>query len=91
MYNSGPTDDTNSYTCGGDLQTEPVICDGLRTVYKHENEDKLQSYGGYNPAACKKNSSGHYRQPPGTLTKGTAPGGAYSDNGSDRIDNAVMG
>ena len=54
IYHGGPTDDTNSYTCGGDLQTKAVICDGLRMVYKHENQNKLQSYGGdYSEAACK--------------------------------------
>jgi hypothetical protein len=53
VYIGGPTDDTNSYTCGGDLQTKAVVCDGLRTVYKQENKDKLQSYGGdYDAAAC---------------------------------------
>jgi hypothetical protein len=57
IYNGfGPTNDANSYTCGGDLQTKAVICDGLRTVYKHENEDDLQAYGQYNPGACNANS-----------------------------------
>jgi hypothetical protein len=55
IYNgSGSTADANSYTCDGDLQTKEVICNGLRTVYKHENGDELQGYGGeYNPDACK--------------------------------------
>lgn len=55
IYNgSGSKADANNYTCGGDLQTKEVICNGLRTVYKHENGDKLQGYGGrYNPEACK--------------------------------------
>jgi len=57
-YIRGPTDDTNSYVCGGNLQTKAVICDGLRTVYKHENEDKLQAHGRYNPATCNDNSHG---------------------------------
>jgi hypothetical protein len=43
-----PTDDTDGYTSGGNLQTEAVICDGQRTVYKHENEDMLQAHGRYN-------------------------------------------
>jgi len=65
IYKSGPTDDTNSYTCGGDLQTKAVICNGLRTAYKQENKDKLQGYGGnYNPAACKDNSQPVDNQPP---------------------------
>ena len=48
-----------------DLQTDAVICDGLRTMYKHENEDKLQAYGRYNPAVCKENSSGSIGNSPG--------------------------
>jgi feruloyl esterase len=58
LYIGGPTDNTNSYVCGGDLQTKEVICDGLRTVYKHENEDNLQAYGQYNPSTCVSNSHG---------------------------------
>jgi len=53
IYNGGATDDSNSYTCGGNLQTAAVICDGLRTVYKHENENGVQSYGDYNSSACR--------------------------------------
>jgi hypothetical protein len=65
IYKGGPTDDTNSYTCGGDLQTNAVICDGLRTAYKQENKDKLQGYGGdYNPAKCKDNSQPVDNRPP---------------------------
>jgi feruloyl esterase len=55
-YIGGSTTDASSYTCGGNLQTKAVICDGLRTVYKHENANKLQAYGLYNPALCGNNS-----------------------------------
>ena len=58
LYVSGSTNDAASYVCGGDLQTKEVICDGLRTVYKHENEDDLQAYGQYNPSTCNANSHG---------------------------------
>ena len=47
-----------NYHCGGDLQTKAVVCDGLRTVYKHENENDLQAYGQYNPSTCVDNSHG---------------------------------
>ncbi len=61
MWNgAGPTNDPGSYTCGGNLQTKEAICHGLRTVYKHENEDELQAYGKYNPAACNPNSKVPY-------------------------------
>jgi hypothetical protein len=56
MYVGGPTDNASSYACGGNLQTKAVICDGLRTVYKHENADRLQAYGLYSPATCNDNS-----------------------------------
>jgi len=64
-YVSGPTDSAGSYVCGGNLQTKAVICDGLRTVYKHENADKLQSYGLYNPAMCGDHSPLPSGGPPG--------------------------
>jgi hypothetical protein len=34
-------------------------------VYKHENEDKLQAYGRYNPAACNETLNGRVGNPPG--------------------------
>jgi hypothetical protein len=53
IYNgSGSTTDASNFTCGGNLQTNQNVCDGLRAPYKHEDEDKLQAYGRYNPAAC---------------------------------------
>ena len=52
VYMAGATDDSKSYVCGGNLQTRHAICDGLRTVYKHENEDKLQTDGGFDPGMC---------------------------------------
>jgi hypothetical protein len=45
-----------SFFCGGDTRTKQTICDGVRTVYKHENENMTQSYGKYNEAACNPNS-----------------------------------
>lgn len=64
VYKGGPTDDTNSYTCGGDLQTKAVICDGLRTVYKQEDKNKLQGYGGdYSEAACRNTAQPSDNQP----------------------------
>jgi feruloyl esterase len=64
-YIGGPTTDASSYACGGNMQTKAVICDGLRTVYKHENADHLQSYGLYNPALCSGNSPLPGGEPPG--------------------------
>jgi feruloyl esterase len=64
-YIGGPTTDASSYACGGNMQTKAVICDGLRTVYKHENADKLQTYGVYNPALCSDNSPPSGSAPPG--------------------------
>jgi len=52
LYLGGATDDASSYACGGDLQTKQVVCDGLRTVYKHENEDTLQTFGRFALAMC---------------------------------------
>jgi hypothetical protein len=53
IYNgSGSTSDPSSYTCGGDLQTKAAVCWGLRTEFKHEDENALLTYGRYNPASC---------------------------------------
>ena len=38
---NGSTDDAANYTCGGNLETQSVLCDSVRTKYKHENEDAL--------------------------------------------------
>ncbi|MGH8781976.1 tannase/feruloyl esterase family alpha/beta hydrolase [Paraburkholderia sp.] len=57
IYQGGATDDASSYRCGGNLQTAAVICDGLRTVYKRENGDQVQSYGSYNPSICGKSGN----------------------------------
>jgi len=38
---SGSTDDAGSFRCGGNLETKPVVCNDLRTKYKHENGDEL--------------------------------------------------
>lgn len=56
---SGDTSDPNSYTCGGNLQTKEMICDTLRTPYKHEDAKRLQSYGKYNVSACKSHGPKH--------------------------------
>jgi tannase/feruloyl esterase len=44
---SGSTDVASSFFCGGNLETRAVACDDVVTVYKHENEDKLdfRSFG----------------------------------------------
>ena len=46
----------DSWTCGGDVQTQENICSSIVTPYKHESEDELQAYGRYNPAACDEKS-----------------------------------
>jgi Tannase and feruloyl esterase len=48
IYNgSGSTDDASNFHCGGNLETRPVVCNDVRTYYKHENEAALdyQSIG----------------------------------------------
>jgi feruloyl esterase len=48
IYNGhGSTDDARNFHCGGNLETRSVVCDDVRTRYKHENEAALdyQSIG----------------------------------------------
>jgi feruloyl esterase len=58
IYMGGSTASAASYTCGGNLQTNAIICDNLRTPYKQETSDDLQAYGQYNPSTCVDNSHG---------------------------------
>jgi hypothetical protein len=42
MYvGKGSLDDVHSFVCGGNLETKAVVCNDLRTKYKHENGDEL--------------------------------------------------
>jgi Tannase and feruloyl esterase len=41
----GSTDDINSFTCGGNVQTLAVACNDVRTVYKQENTANLDFKG----------------------------------------------
>jgi hypothetical protein len=42
MYHGkGSSDDASSFSCGGNLETKEVVCNDLRTTYKHENGDEL--------------------------------------------------
>jgi pimeloyl-ACP methyl ester carboxylesterase len=47
----------SSWSCGGNVQTKDNVCQGIITRYKHENEDGLQVFGRYNPAACNDHSN----------------------------------
>ncbi len=42
---SGSTDDASNFYCGGNLETQDVICIDLRTLYKHENGGELDISG----------------------------------------------
>jgi hypothetical protein len=55
IYHGGSIDDASSFTCGGNLETMPVICDNLRTLYKHENGVVLDDESvGVKPGQCEK-------------------------------------
>jgi len=42
MYvGKGSPDDVSSFVCGGNLETKSVVCNDLRTKYKHENGEEL--------------------------------------------------
>jgi hypothetical protein len=46
VYNgTGSTDDFNSFTCEGNLQTTPVACNDVKTVYGHETTGNLDFEG----------------------------------------------
>ena len=42
---AGSTDDSANFTCGGNVQTLPVACNDVRTVYKQENTAILDFEG----------------------------------------------
>ena len=54
IYNgSGSTTVATSFHCGGNLETTHVVCDDLRTVYKHENDPFLDFRAvGVDPDEC---------------------------------------
>ena len=46
IYNGeGSTDDGANFRCGGNVQTLPVACNNVRTVYKQENTATLDFEG----------------------------------------------
>jgi feruloyl esterase len=52
---SGNTNDASSFTCGGNLETQDVMCDELRAGYKHENGPVLDDEQvGVNPFLCRR-------------------------------------
>ena len=54
IYNgTGSTDVAANFTCGGNLDTPAVQCDSLRTKFKHENENSLDTRSlGISTASC---------------------------------------
>jgi Tannase and feruloyl esterase len=55
IYHGGSIDDASSFSCGGNLETTPIICDNLRTLYKHENGVVLDYESvGVRPGQCDK-------------------------------------
>jgi len=54
IYNgSGSTLVESSFHCGGSLETPAVVCNDVRTLYKHENGNALDYASiGLNPAIC---------------------------------------
>jgi hypothetical protein len=54
VYNgTGNINDAASYSCGGNLETQPVQCDSVRTRFKSENRRNLDFAGkGIDPASC---------------------------------------
>ena len=57
IYNgSGSTDDANNFHCGGNLQTEESVCEGIITKYKQETQGGVDTMGTYNEATCNENS-----------------------------------
>jgi hypothetical protein len=55
IYNgSGSTDDAANFTCGGNLETREVVCDGALVKYKHEVKGRLDYLaGGTTLAECR--------------------------------------
>src|SRR5262249_10313223 len=55
IYNgSGNITDPSSYRCDGDLQTQPVVCNDVKTPYKQETTANLDFAGvGVDPIDCK--------------------------------------
>ena len=51
---SGDITDPTSYRCDGDLQTQPVVCNDVKTIYKQETSANLDFAGvGVDPRDCK--------------------------------------
>ena len=49
----GDPNAASSFSCGGNIQTRQVICDGLLVKYKQETGAALEEFGGvYNEASC---------------------------------------
>ena len=55
IYNgSGPTTDPNNFTCGGNLETTPTVCEDMLAKYKHEVKGPLDFTGtGFNQNECR--------------------------------------
>jgi hypothetical protein len=50
---NGSVDDAANYTCGGSLDTQPVVCDMVTTKYGSENKRNLNfAATGVDPAMC---------------------------------------
>lgn len=50
---TGDPNDAANYSCGGNLETQQVMCDGVRTKFKSENKRNLDfSAKGIDPASC---------------------------------------
>jgi hypothetical protein len=48
----------SSFRCGGDLQTQEMVCQDLIARYKRETEAGINTMGTYNLGACKKRHGG---------------------------------
>jgi hypothetical protein len=61
IYNgSGATTVASSFHCGGNLETRRVVCDAVRTVYKHENGPALDYASvGLEPGQCEQHDGDH--------------------------------
>jgi len=58
IYNgTGSTDDAASFHCGGNLETQALVCDSLLVTYKHEADGALDYAGsGLAPGSCRRSS-----------------------------------
>jgi hypothetical protein len=50
---TGSTDEAASFHCGGNLQNDATICQGMVTQYKREAQNAYHTMGQYNPSTCK--------------------------------------